>query len=302
MSILILSALIASIVVASKRWPDVEKRLFGGTGLIPQDKTAEPAPTEVPDIPAEPETSRSTAKGFMKTKPLKEPDVDPAVLTKDYRAEKLSKEPEPQPARPPAPVAPVTEAVSEPVDSRGTGGAEEDVIQEIERKKQDLIQETTIGSKREREVRAAEVEPPEDTPAAPATPPTRPKAPATEAPATPGAHVTGEPARPSSPAYYDATGGAATQAVDNLASEADQAYRDRDYGRAEKACLKILMRDPKNHKYMTRIGQVYQEMGQLDDAKEAYEAAKVLDPKNFFVLNRLSEVTRLLDEKGAHAK
>lgn len=254
----------------------------------------------------------------MKTKPLKEPNVDPAVLTrpkkapvkKDEPAKAPVEEPLAEPVKP-APTPPPSPAPTAPPAAAKKTDAEEpkdDVIEEIEQMKQDLIKETTVGPAPKQSVTAPPAEPEREESAEPAEPvesvppkPTQvPVAPA--GPATPGGHVTGKPAMPSSPAYYDATGGAATQAVDDLSREADQAYRDRDYSRAEKACLKILMRDPKNHKYMTRIGQVYQEMGQLDDAKEAYEAAKVLDPKNFFVLNRLSEVTRQLDEKGSHVK
>lgn len=135
-------------------------------------------------------------------------------------------------------------------------------------------------------------------PSAPSPTPTRS---ADDADFQPGGHVTGTPARPSEPAYVDATRDS-DESVEQLASEADQAWRDREYERCEETCLKILVQQPKNHKYMTRIGQVYQQLSQLDDAKEAFEAAKKLDPKNFFVLNRLAEVDRMLSDKGGRKK
>ncbi len=117
----------------------------------------------------------------------------------------------------------------------------------------------------------------------------------------PGGLVSGTPARPSQPAYYDATGGQQASSSE-LAGEVDRAYRERNYEAAEQAALQLLAQDPKNHKYMTRLGQIYQELGQLEDAKEAFEEAKKLDPKNFFVLNRLAEVERLLSDKGGRSK
>ncbi len=135
-------------------------------------------------------------------------------------------------------------------------------------------------------------ETPAETPApanaTPAASPTR---------AIPQPRVMGEPARPSQPAYVDATKRMA-ESFEQLAAEADRSWQERKYDKAEQACLKILVQQPKNHKYMTRIGQIYQETGDLEDAKEAFESAKKLDPKNFFVLNRLSEVERMITDKG----
>lgn len=117
----------------------------------------------------------------------------------------------------------------------------------------------------------------------------------------PGGSVTGAPAVPSQPAYIDATK-PVNESVAELSREADKAFQERDYVRAERACLKILLKEPRNHKYMTRIGQIYREMGNLEDAKEAFEEAKKLDPKNFFVLNQLSEVERMITDKGGRTK
>ena len=232
----ILLALVAAIVVASRRWPDIERRVFGQGSPIPQRHHHEPTPAAEPEPAAEPKAP--STGGVMRTKPIStEPDLPDGVA----------------PAQEPA--APADEPAPEP--STGEAPTEAD------------------------------------------TKPTETVAPEPQTPPTPGGRVTGAPARPSQPAYEDATKAAkVSESVDDLAKEADQAYRDRDYERAEAACLKILLKEPKNHKYMTRIGQVYQEMGQLDDAKEAFEAAKNLDPKNFFVLNRLAEVDRLLSDKG----
>lgn len=252
---LILIVLVAGIVYAAQRWPEIERRIFPGhahrpTAKAPIDeKPEEPAPE--PEPAAEP-----IAKGFMKKKPLTtEPHVEPEDLPK-VRGEKPADSPAPPP---PAPAP--TEPPAEP-----------------------------------------ERAPDPESPAEPETPvaPEPHSKPEPEQP-TPGAHVTGTPARPSEPAYVNASA-SVDESVEDLAAEADQAYRERDYERAEQACLKILMREPRNHKYMTRIGQVYQEMGQLDDAKEAYESAKKLDPKNFFVLNRLAEVERQLSDGGGRSE
>ncbi len=272
---LILILLVAGLVVASRRWPEIEKRLFAAEqGTIPRAETVEPPQASPP--PSRPEEHVTpTAGGFMRKKSISsEPDVDPAVFSKTASASSV----QPETAQ--------TE----------TG----EVIEEIEQKKNELIEEVTVREEIviedtvtvERKPATEQREDDDDLRAAPAS-----QAPPADDSGKPGGHVTGQPAMPSQPAFYDATGAGATQSIDDLGREADQAYRDRQYEKAEHACLKILLRDPRNHKYMTRIGQVYQEMGNLEDAKEAYEAAKQLDPKNFFVLNRLSEVSRLIEEK-----
>lgn len=285
-SALILSLLVAGLVVASRRWPDVEKRLWpDAVGTIPQKDTAEPPAGASADSVA---VASVPAKGGFSHKPLGEPAADPNVLEK--RAPKpAEKSAKPDRGAEPAPQPTATSAV----------------IDDIERRKQHLIDETTVpaattsGGSRGA---ASAAEPP---PAASGTgdeaaeTPEKPPIPTTP---RPGAHVTGKPALPSQPAYLDATTRGAATNLDELGRQADQAYRDRQYEKAEQACLKILLKDPRNHKYMTRIGQVYQEMGQLEDARDAFEAAKALDPKNFFVLNRLTEVTRQLEEKASHAK
>lgn len=300
-SALILCLMVLVIVVASRRWPDVEGRLFAGQqGLIPVHQTAEPVQYAM----SAPETSsKPTAGGLMQTRPLAtEPDVDPSVFSKT----------------PVAPAAPVEEDEAEVVEEEATlpEVAEADPEPEVEEEpeapaspspsfavsevteavatEEDTLDDDWRPERLPDEPTVAEVT--DEAPAEPAAiEPVTPSAPAPAAPSKPGAHVTGTPAVPNEPAFYDAT--KTEDSIERLGALADQAYRDRDYQRAEQACLKILVKDPKNHKYMTRIGQVYQEMGNLEDAKEAFEAAKQLDPKNFFVLNRLSEVTRLLDDK-----
>lgn len=209
-----------------------------------------------------------------------EPDVDPSVM-KGSQAQAAV-----QPEATPASAAP-EEPVAVPSDDSASVKA---------------------GSEAKEPEEEPEVGPPpidekpaktnvDQAPPAETQPETTPKVPEETASETPGKHVTGDPAVPSEPAYVDATHGLSDD-FDELSRIADQAYRDREYEKAEQACLKILMQQPKNHKYMTRIGQIYQEMGNLEDAKEAFEAAKSLDPKNFFVLNRLTEVERQLADKG----
>lgn len=238
---IILIILVGGIVYAARRWPDIERRFFGGADA--------PAVTPAAVPEAEPEAaSTPIAKGFMSKKPITtEPEVEPD----DFHKTQVDERPQPVADAPVPDETPTTDEPTPPAYSPPAA-----------------------------DQREAHIPPPDSEPAP-----------------TPGGHVTGAPARPSEPAYVNATTGV-DESVDDLAAEADQAYRDRDYERAEQACLKILMREPKNHKYMTRIGQVYQEMGNLEDAKEAFESAKKLDPKNFFVLNRLAEVERMLADPG----
>lgn len=262
---LILILLIAGIVAASRRWPDIEKRIFGEHGFIPHHETAEPprsktdttpSTTTATPNPAPLSAEEPSAGGFMRRREISsEPDVDPTVMN---------------------PGAAENDAIEEPTEPESTP-------------------ETPAEP---------ESQPTPETDQLPDAKPAAPDTPAVTAePASPGGHVTGTPAMPSEPAYVDATASRKiNESVDELARIADQAYRDREYEKAENACLKILMQEPKNHKYMTRIGQVYQEMGQLEDAKEAFEAAKSLDPKNFFVLNRLAEVERQISDKGGRTK
>lgn len=243
---LILLILVGGIVYVSRRWPEIEARLF--PDVAKKHRESSPPPVQTDSLPSsdkvthQPPTKRSTS-GVMRQKSLDtEPDVAPEVLhTKPVQ---------------PSPKQWAASDASSPATPDSSADKNEAVSAA------DEVADTVI---------------------------------------TPGGHVTGTPARPSQPAYVDATKGR-HEDVDALAAEADQAYRDRDYERAETACLKILLKQPKNHKYMTRIGQIYQEMGQLEDAKEAYEAAKKLDPKNFFVLNRLAEVNRTLSDKGGRTK
>ncbi len=253
---LVLIALLGGIVYASRRWPDVEARVFGVDKVdVPQAATAEPEPNPVERTT---EAVREHAKqaghvadrtvqkvteiagGLLKRKPITtEPEVSEKAASKP--------DPTPEPAAVTEPDAPEEPAAAQP-------DPEPAPVREAPR------------------VRAA-----------------------TQAP---GERVTSVPARPSQPAYHDGTRNAPDN-FEQLSAEADQAWRDREYERCEEACLKVLVQQPKNIKYMTRIGQVYQQLGQLDDAKEAFEAAKKLDPRNFFVLNRLAEVERMLtDKKG----
>lgn len=243
----ILLVLVAGVVGLSYRWPDVEKRLWPDElGIIPQAKTAEPAPasTPPPTPPAAPPSAPTLKKPapastILSTKPL--PTEPTVAASKPPAKSEITPTPVPAPA-------PVVEAPAESTP--------------------------------------AEADP------APSKPPLQ----------RPGDHVTGSPALPSQRPYYDATGRQDTDDLEELMRRADQSYKERNYAAAEKACLKILVADPRNHKYMTRIGQIYQEMGNLEDAKEAFEAATALDPKNFFVLNRLSEVTRQLEEKSGNKR
>jgi hypothetical protein len=284
---IILILLVAAIVVASRRWQELETKLFGHTK--PPSRRVETAPqaakTVSPEVsaalpkaadkPAEP-----IAGGVMHRRELStEPDVDPGVM---------------QPG-----VASAPEVSTEPVESE----VREEAFSTAEPVAKPA--ETSAAQKTEPEEEVGppplEVDAPKqdakDTPEpAVSTKPTSQPVPEPTLD-TPGRHVTGDPAVPSEPAYVDATHGLSDD-FDELSRIADQAYRDREYEKAEQACLKILMQQPKNHKYMTRIGQIYQEMGNLEDAKEAFEAAKTLDPKNFFVLNRLTEVERQLADKG----
>lgn len=291
----------------------MEAKLFGGHAPVSKSYAAEhpelakDLPADEPAPPPSP-AAEQTAGGLMEKRPLaSEPNIDPAVMSAtpptSASAEAVvgpAASPDPESAlestppaasstspsdalSPPAQSVPISapppppqfDAAKPTKTTEDTPPAKSDVSDSEERDEQD--------------------EPPPQ--AEPAAPPESATQPPPTRPATPGELVTGQPARPSQPAYYDATAGG-VERIEDLAAEADEAYRERDYKRAEEACLKLLIKEPKNHKYMTRIGQVYQEMGNLQDAKDAYEAAKALDPKNFFVLNRLSEVERLMSEKN----
>ena len=280
---IILAGLIGGIVYAAMRWSDLEDRLFPGhhrAHRSDHSRTASGLHTEptnsAPTEQTEPGGEETTpiAKGFMRKKDLSaEPEVDSDDFHKTQGASASAAEPA------------AASTATEPAESAATQTDQSD-------QSDDAPSDPNPAA----DYAANPTPPPAETEPTPEPAP-KPVASTTPKPESPGDHVTGAPARPSQPAYVNASSGV-EERVEDLAAEADAAYRDRDYEKAEQACLKILMREPKNHKYMTRIGQIYQEMGQLDDAKEAFETAKKLDPKNFFVLNRLAEVERLLNDRG----
>lgn len=269
---LILVIAVAGIVILARRWPDVEAKLWPDEVDVPErearsEATADDSADSVDEVVAETEpvetdetpSVEKTAGGLMSKKAIAtEPDVDEPVS--------------------------VTAAADDSATDDSDADDDEpasfmDSLPEIETEEDDAPAEPAAAEK------------PAATPAAksaPAASPTR---------AAPKPRVMGEPARPSQPAYVDATKRVA-ESFEQLSAEADKAWQERSYDKAEQACLKILVQQPKNHKYMTRIGQIYQETGDLEDAKEAFESAKKLDPKNFFVLNRLSEVERMISDKG----
>lgn len=268
---LILIVLVAAIVILARRWPDVEARLWPDEVNVPEAEARsdadgdEPAADTVDAIATEEVISEEepavekTAGGLMSKKALaSEPDVDEPVS--------------------------VTAADSDDDDADADDSTDEPASF------MDALPD--VGDDTDAPTKKAPAEPAEVVKSkaapAPAASPTR---------AAPKPRVNGEPARPSQPAYVDATKRMA-ESFEQLSSEADKAWQERSYDKAEQACLKILVQQPKNHKYMTRIGQIYQETGDLEDAKEAFESAKKLDPKNFFVLNRLSEVERMISDKG----
>lgn len=233
---LLLLVLVAGVVVLSRRWPDVEKRLFPDQVMKSTKESDQPQATSTAEPPA-----TEGAKGFMRKPITTEPEVEAG-------------------------------APSESTVVKETVTIEDTV--EVETPSGDTVRETV----KEEIVREPE--------------------PVTQ---QPGGLVSGTPARPSQPAYFDSTR-ASSESIDDLTDEADKAYRDRDYVRAERAALKIVMQQPKNHKYMTRLGQIYKETGSLEDARDAFAEAKKLDPKNFFVLNQLSEVERMISDKGGRTK
>ena len=271
---LILIAFVAGIVYAARRWPDVEARLFGVDKVdVPKSETAEPTPaqsgtakSDSADAATSPATStaesvKEHARGAARV-------ADRTVGRVTEMAGGLFKK----------------KPISDEPTVADTGGGDEEDDSPIFAS--DAAQDDAAGTDTD-----ADADTGADAGSAAEAAPAQPSA-----VRTPGERVTSVPARPSQPAYVDATRHQ-SGTFEQLSSEADQAWRDREYERCEEACLKILVQQPKNIKYMTRIGQVYQQLGQLDDAKEAFEAAKKLDPRNFFVLNRLTEVERLLSDK-----
>lgn len=255
----ILIVAVAGIVIASRRWPDVEAKLWPDEVNVPEREARSGLPAdESTTESAEPVAEEKTANGLMSKKAIStEPDVD-------------------------EPVTVTTSAVGADDSDRSADGDTAsflDTLSDADGGEAESTSESTAEPAAETSAPAA---------AASAASPTR---------AIPQPRVMGEPARPSQPAYVDATKRMA-ESFEQLAAEADRSWQERKYDKAEQACLKILVQQPKNHKYMTRIGQIYQETGDLEDAKEAFESAKKLDPKNFFVLNRLSEVERMITDKG----
>lgn len=255
---LILIALITGIVVLARRWPDVEAKLWPDEVDVPKAEA---------NVPEEAVSQASTEAAPA------EPTSVQRTAGGLMRKKALTTEPDVEIDETPAP----TKAAPKKPEFLDDN---DDVLETAPPPSiQAVIDEDVAADQAEQT--------PEPTRAVPAT---KPKA-------KPGVRVMGEPARPSQPAYVDATK-RVSESFEQLSGEADKAWQDRSYEKAEQACLKILVQQPKNHKYMTRIGQIYQEKGELEDAKEAYEAAKKLDPKNFFVLNRLSEVERMINDKG----
>lgn len=278
---LILVIVVAGIVILARRWPDIEAKLWPDEVNVPErearsesvsDESAEVVDevvTKANESTLQEPVVEKTAGGLMSKKAIAtEPDVDEpvSVTTSAIGA-----------SDPDADSSDADDATAdEPITFM-------DSLPEVEDK-----EETPVETAQPARATESTQEVVEDTPSTPAASPTR---------ATPKPRLMGEPARPSQPAYVDATKRVA-ESFEQLSSEADKAWQERNYDKAEQACLKILVQQPKNHKYMTRIGQIYQETGDLEDAKEAFESAKKLDPKNFFVLNRLSEVERMISDKG----
>lgn len=253
----IIIALVAAIVVLARRWPDVEAKLWPDEVDVPAKEAG--APSDAAD------SDSASGDIFDKTTVTETPVERTAGGL--MRKKTLTTEPDVD-SIPEAKEPTFMDQEETNVKSAPTPPAfRVDETAEPITPTNDATQDT-----------------PEPTRAAPKQKPTGPR-------------VMGEPARPSQPAYVDATK-RHTESFEQLSTEADRAWQERQYEKAEQACLKILVQQPKNHKYMTRIGQIYQEKGELEDAKEAFEAAKKLDPKNFFVLNRLSEVERMITDKG----
>ena len=254
---LILIVAVVGIVVLARRWPDVEAKLWPDEVDVPEREAR--SGSNVDEVATEPVDEAVTEAA--KAEPVVEKTAGGLMSKKA-----ISTEPE------------LDEPIAVTADETPTVAEPESFLDTV----------PDVGEADKAEAEAPTPEPVAAQPSAPAASPTR---------AVPKPRVMGEPARPSQPAYIDATKRMA-ESFEQLSSEADRAWQERKYDKAEQACLKILVQQPKNHKYMTRIGQIYQETGNLEDAKEAFESAKKLDSKNFFVLNRLSEVERMISDKG----
>lgn len=261
---LILVIVVAGIVILARRWPDVEAKLWPDEVDVPEREARSGlAMDETSTDPVD-----NVAVSEAKEAPVVEKTAGGLMSKKAISAEPDVEE-----------SATVTASAAVDADDSDQSGDADSFMDSL----------PDVGSTEEASaVEPTAAETPAPAKAAPAASPTR---------AVPQPRVMGEPARPSQPAYVDATKHVA-ESFEQLASEADRAWQERKYDKAEQACLKILVQQPKNHKYMTRIGQIYQETGDLEDAQEAFQSAKKLDPKNFFVLNRLSEVERMITDKG----
>lgn len=64
----------------------------------------------------------------------------------------------------------------------------------------------------------------------------------------------------------------------NLGQEADDLFAIKDYRKAEKLYLKLAAEDPKNQKIYSRLGIIYLEQKNYEDARDAFQQAIRLEP------------------------
>ncbi|MEX2043357.1 MAG: hypothetical protein WD926_00505, partial [Patescibacteria group bacterium] len=239
---LILIALVAGIVYAARRWPDVEARLFGVDKVdVPQSETAEPAETtsasETDAAAGHKNITADTAESVKEHARNAGRVADRTVHRVTEMAGGLFKK------------KPISEepTVAEDV---GSGDSQTDDDDNTPIFAGDPARGADAGA--DTAATAADPSSADDSDAPADTKGQAPKKSAVSAVHAPGERVGNVPARPSEPAYVDATRHQ-SGSFEQLSSEADQAWRDREYERCEEACLKILVQQPKNIKYMTRI-------------------------------------------------
>jgi tetratricopeptide (TPR) repeat protein len=64
----------------------------------------------------------------------------------------------------------------------------------------------------------------------------------------------------------------------NVTDEADTAFTARDYRKAEKLYVRLAAEDPKNPKIYSRLGIIYLEQSNFEDARDAFQQAIKLEP------------------------
>ncbi len=110
-----------------------------------------------------------------------------------------------------------------------------------------------------------------------------------------------EPVRPTitPPVSFPATAPLPPTRGRNLTQEAEDAFAIKDYKKAERLYLRLATEDPKNTKIYGRLGVIYLEQKNYEDARDALQAAIHLEPQ---VANRHFNLALAYLQLGSKAK